>query len=111
MNQRGGSQFPIVGIGASAGGVEALEGLFRGMPEAPGCAFVIVTHLSPERRSLLPEIISRSTTMPVHVAQDGAVVAPNEVHVLPADALLNISRGRLKVSKPFSPRRERKPID
>jgi two-component system CheB/CheR fusion protein len=110
MTQPGG-KFPIVGIGASAGGVEALEGLFRDMPADPGCGFVIVTHLSPERRSLLPEIIARYANMPVHVAEDGAKVAPNEVHVLPADALLDITDGRLKVSKPSSTRRERKPID
>ncbi len=103
--------FPIVGIGASAGGVEALEAFFRGLPPDAGCGFVVVTHLSPERRSLLPEIISRYTDLPVHVAEDGARIGPNEVHVLAADALLDIADGRLKVSKPSSPRRGRKPID
>jgi two-component system CheB/CheR fusion protein len=103
--------FPIVGIGASAGGVEALEGFFKDMPPQPGCGFVIVTHLSPERRSLLPEIVARYTDMPVHVAEDGAEVRPNEVHVLPADAVLNIEGRTLKISKPALGRRERKPID
>ena len=105
------AQFPIVGIGASAGGVEALEALFRAMPPEPGCAFVIVTHLNPERPSLLPEIIARHTRMPVYVAKDDAEIAVNEVHVLPADARLDISGGRLRVSKAASGRRDRKPID
>ncbi|HEX4183664.1 MAG TPA: CheR family methyltransferase [Caulobacteraceae bacterium] len=103
--------FPIVGVGASAGGVEALEGFFRGLPGDSGCAFVVVTHLNPERRSLLPEIVRRYTSMPVHVAADGAVVAPNEVYILAPDAILDIEDGRLRVRKPTSLRRERKPID
>lgn len=103
--------FPIVGIGASAGGVEALEGFFQGLPHDTGCGFVIVTHLSADRRSLLPEILARYTAMPVHVAKDDAIVEPDEVHILPADALLDIENGRLRVRKPRSTRRERKPID
>ena len=103
--------FPIVGVGASAGGVEALEGFFGGVPEDSGCGFVIITHLSPDRRSLLPEIVSRFTRMPVRVAEDRVAVAPNEVHILPADALLDIEKGRLRLRKLSSARRERKPID
>jgi two-component system CheB/CheR fusion protein len=103
--------FPIVGIGASAGGVDALEGFFRGMPENPGLACVVVTHLNPERESLLHEIIARYTDMPVHTAADGTLVAINSVHVLPADALLGIENGRLQVKCPQTLTRERKPID
>ena len=55
--------FPFVGIGASAGGVEALEGFFHGIPDDPGMAFVIVTHLSPDRESLLHEVIGRYTDL------------------------------------------------
>jgi two-component system, chemotaxis family, CheB/CheR fusion protein len=105
------ARFPIVGVGASAGGVEALEGLFRGLPDSPGLALVIVTHLSPGRESLLHEIISYHTRMPVHVAADNMVVEPNNVYVLPADAVLNISDGRLFIRKPSATHRERKPID
>ena len=67
--------FPIVGIGASAGGIEALEGFFRGLPADPGLAIVIVTHLSPERESLLHEVVSRLTTMSVTTVTDE--VKPN----------------------------------
>ena len=63
--------FPIVGVGASAGGVEALEGFFRGMPSSPGLAIVIVTHLSPDRKSMLPEIVARYTSMPVVTTDNG----------------------------------------
>ncbi|MBW8814379.1 MAG: PAS domain-containing protein [Caulobacterales bacterium] len=103
--------FPIVGVGASAGGVEALEALFRSVPPNPGCAFVVVTHLGHDRRSLLPEIIARYTDMDVRVAEDGAELGPNQVHVLQTDARLDIEGGRLKVVPVGQARRERRPID
>src|SRR5690606_33588869 len=103
--------FPIVGIGASAGGVEALEGLFKGIPVDSGCAFVLVTHLGPERKSLLNEIVARHTAIPVRLAENGVEVRPNEVYVLPADAILGIEGGRLTIRAQDPLRRERKPID
>ena len=59
------AQCPIVGVGASAGGIEALEGFFRGLPPSPGLAFVVITHLSPSRESHLPEVLARFTALPV----------------------------------------------
>jgi len=103
--------FPIVGIGASAGGIEALEGFFRGLPAALGAGLVIVTHLSPQRESILHEVIARFTRLPVHVATQGMPVAPNNVYVMPADAILTLEGGALQVRKPSPGRRERKPID
>ena len=103
--------FPIVGVGASAGGLEALEALFRGVPADPDAAFVIVTHLNPERESILHQILSRYTTLPVRVASDGAMVEINHVYVLPSDAVLSITGGALGVRKPSHGRPERKPID
>jgi two-component system CheB/CheR fusion protein len=102
--------FPIVGIGASAGGVEALEGFFRGLPNAPGVALVVVTHLSPDRESVLHEIIGRYTTCPVHVATNDMEVEINNIYVLPADAFLSIEKRRLQIRK-RADRRERKPVD
>lgn len=102
--------FPIVGIGASAGGIEALEGFFRGVPENPGFAIVIVTHLSPERESLLHEIVGRYTDLPVNVAADEMQVEINQAYVLPADAILSIANGKLLVRRNTA-RPERKPID
>lgn len=103
--------FPIVGIGASAGGVEALEGFFRGVPDDPGVGFVIVTHLSPTRESLLHEIVARYTRLTVNTATDGQLVERNGVYVLPADAILSIENRRLKIRPQHASQRERKPID
>jgi two-component system CheB/CheR fusion protein len=103
--------FPVVGIGASAGGIEALEGFFKGIPANPGVAFIVVTHLSPERESVLHEIIARYTDLPVAVAANGSEILVDTVSVLPANAILGVADGRLLVSKPSAGRRERKPID
>ena len=103
--------FPIVGVGASAGGVEALEGFFQGMPDHPGLACVVVTHLSPERQSLLHEIVARYTGMTVHIAADGMPVEVDSVYVMPADAILSIQGRRLSITRPDKEHRERKPID
>jgi len=105
------ANYPIVGIGASAGGVEALEHLFDHMPADTGCAFVVVTHLTPDRRSLLPEILSRRTAMPVHIAAEGEALQSNHVYVLPSDAILGIQDRKLTLRKHNSLKRERKPID
>src|SRR5262245_62330818 len=102
--------FPIVGVGASAGGVEALEYLFKAMPPEPGMAFVIITHLAPGRESMLPEILARDTRMPVLIAEHEQAVRPNQVYVAPADAALGITKGRLGV-RAVSGGRERSPSD
>jgi two-component system CheB/CheR fusion protein len=108
---KGRPAFPVVGVGASAGGVEALESFFQGVPPQPGLAFIVVTHLSPDRESLLHEIIARYTDLSVVVAQDRAEVRPNCVYVLPADAIISVKAGHLELRKSSSRGRERKPID
>src|SRR3954454_4621281 len=102
--------FPIIGIGASAGGIEALEGFFRGLPPEPGLALVVVTHLSPERESLLHEIVGRYTALPVQVAAGGMQVRNNHVYVMPAKAILGIENRRLTL-RMSSSYRQHKPID
>ncbi|TPK76105.1 CheR family methyltransferase [Mesorhizobium sp. B2-4-17] len=102
---------PIVGIGASAGGVPAMESFFRGLPEASGMAFIIITHLSPERESLLHEVLGRYTSMPVAVAKDGVGAEPDHVYVMPQNAVLSIKDGTLKLHQTNVSNRERKPID
>jgi len=87
--------FPVVGIGASAGGVEALEAFFAAMPAESGLAFVVVMHLDPTHESWLPEIIGRRTSMPATAARDGETVEPGRVYVLPPGAIMTISEGRL----------------
>ena len=102
--------FPIVGVGASAGGVEALEYLFKAMPRQPGMAFVVVTHLAPHRESMLPEILARDTRMPVLIAEHDQQINPNHVYVAPADKVLGINKGRLDV-RATAKTHERTPID
>jgi two-component system, chemotaxis family, CheB/CheR fusion protein len=102
--------FPIVGIGASAGGIEALEALFKAMSPAPGMAFVIITHLAPHRESLLPEILARDTEMSAVIAEHDQPVRPDHIYVAGTDAVLGIEKGRLRI-RPTTDGRERTPID
>ncbi|MBZ9856020.1 PAS domain-containing protein [Mesorhizobium sp. CA13] len=104
-------RFPIVGVGASAGGIPAMEGLFKGMADQPGMAFVVITHLSPKRESLLHEVVRRYTEMPVEVAADGMIVQPNHVYVMPQNVTLTIEEGMLRLRRPNGFSQERKPID
>ena len=75
------SIFPIVGLGASAGGLESLEQLFSALPPDTGMAFVVVQHLSPDFRSLMDELIARHSEMPVLIAEDGMAVEPNHIYL------------------------------
>ena len=101
----------VVGIGASAGGVEALERFFAGVPPSPNMAFIVVTHLGTGRTSHMPDIIRRHTSLPVHGAEDGMLVEKNQVYVLAADADISLSQGRIKVAATSGARKGRRPID
>lgn len=90
--------FPIVGIGASAGGLEAFSQLLRELPADTGMAFVLVQHLDPKRESQLPEILSRTTAMPVLPVTDGLRVAPDHVYVVPPNADMTIGGGVLRLT-------------
>ena len=102
---------PIVGIGASAGGLEAFEQFFRHAPPDPGMAFVLVSHLDPGHASLLTEILQRTTTMKVVEAQDQMAVASNCVYVIPPNRDMAIFHSVLQLSEPEQPRGLRMPID
>ncbi|MDD1611821.1 MAG: chemotaxis protein CheB, partial [Methylococcaceae bacterium] len=103
--------FPIVGLGASAGGLEALETFFRHVPSFSGMAFVLVQHLDPSHGSLLTEILQRTTTMCVVEATDQQQVEPNSVYVIPPNRDMVIFHGKLHLSVPNEPRGQRLPID
>ncbi|MEH2068436.1 MAG: chemotaxis protein CheB [Nostoc sp.] len=90
--------FPIVAMGASAGGLEAFTRLLSHLPSDTGMAFVLIQHLSPNQKSLLSEILSGITQMPVFEVEDGTVVKPNHVYVIPPNAKMTISEGVLKLS-------------
>jgi two-component system, chemotaxis family, CheB/CheR fusion protein len=92
------AKFPIVGIAASAGGLEAFTQLLHHLPSDTGMAFVLILHLSPDRESLLTEILTRATPMLVSQAQDGMVVAPNRVYIIPPNTKMVLDAGVLRLS-------------
>lgn len=89
--------FPIVGLGASAGGLEAYTQLLNHLPTDTGMAFVLIQHLSPDQKSWLSEILSRATQMPVIQAENEMVVEPNHVYVIPPSKTMTIAKGILKL--------------
>ena len=93
----------IVGIGASAGGIDALKGFFSKVPTDIGMAFVIVQHLDPNYDSSLTSIVAGYTAMPVHLAEDGMPVGPDQVYVIPPNTILTIKGGLLHLSRPAPP--------
>ena len=105
------AQFPIVAIGASAGGLEAFEQFFRHIPADTGMAFVLVSHLDPDHASMLTEILQRTTSMPVTEALDQIQVLPNSVYAIPPNRDLSIFHGKLQLSAPDMPRGQRMVID
>ena len=105
------STFAVVGIGSSAGGLEALEQFFGGVPPASGLAFVVVQHLDPTRNSMLVELLQRTTSMPVAEITDHVAVRPDHVYVIPPNRDLSILHGVLHLIEPAAPRGLRLPID
>lgn len=89
--------FPIVGVGASAGGLEAFTQLLRHLPADSGMAFVLIQHLDPTHASFLGEALSKATAMTVSQAEDGTAVEPDHVYVIPPDADISIRHGRLNL--------------
>ena len=106
-----GRSFPIVGLGASAGGLEALEQFFGHVPKDSGLGFVVVQHLDPTHKGILVELLQRSTAMPVLQIKDRMKVQPDHVYVIPPNKDLSILRGVLHLMDPSAPRGLRLPID
>ena len=92
------ARFPIVGIAASAGGLAAFTGLLSHLPSDTGMAFVLIQHLDPNHKSLLSEILARTTQMPVNEVEDGVAVEPNQVYVIPPNTKMVLSKGTLQLS-------------
>jgi two-component system CheB/CheR fusion protein len=105
--------FPIVGIGASAGGLAAFEAFFSGMPADtdPGMAFVLVQHLAPDHKSILTDLIRRYTRMQVFEVEDGMTVRPNCAYIIPPNRDMAFLNGTLQLMEPSAPRGHRLPID
>jgi len=89
----------VVGIGASAGGLEALERFFDNLPQGTGMAFVVVQHLSPDFKSLMDELLARHTALPIHLVEDGMLVEADHVYLIPPKKEMIISGGRLLLSE------------
>jgi len=103
--------FPIVALGASAGGLEAFETFFKAMPADSDIAFVLVAHLDPTHVSLLPELVQKRSRMKVHQVRDGMRVQRNNVYVIPPNKNLTILNGTLQLMDLTRPRGANLPID
>jgi len=101
----------VVGIGASAGGLEAIEGFFQNMPADTGLAFVVVQHLSPDHKSLMAELLSKHTAMPVNRIEEGSRLEPNNIYLIPPRKNLTLFHRRLLLNEPENPEGLNLPID
>src|SRR5262245_4761488 len=93
--QPGTGPFVIVGVGASAGGLEAFRRLLKTLPVDTGMAFVLVTHLDTRHESILPDLLAKATPLPVSEVKDGMPVAPDHVYVMPRNTSMAIEGGAL----------------
>ncbi|WP_295404398.1 chemotaxis protein CheB [uncultured Thiocystis sp.] len=105
--------FPIVGIGASAGGLAAFEAFFSAIPAdlQTGMAFVLVQHLAPDHKSILTELVKRYTSMAVQEVVDGVTVRPDRAYIIPPNLDMALLNGKLHLLEPKAPRGLRLPID
>jgi len=103
--------FPIVGIGASAGGLEALEQFLANVPDNSGMAYIVIQHLDPTQKGMLPELLQRISKMTVFQVKDHTVVKPNSVYVIPPNKSMSILKGVLYLFEPMEIRGLRLPID
>jgi two-component system, chemotaxis family, CheB/CheR fusion protein len=112
-NTHANDSFPIVGIGASAGGLSAFEAFFSGMPSdiEPNMAFVLVQHLAPDHSSILTELMQRYTRMKVYEVEDGMTVQINCAYIIPPNRDMAFLNGTLQLMEPAEPRGHRLPID
>ena len=105
--------FPVVGIGASAGGLDAFKKLLKAIPEDSGMAYVLVQHLDPDHESLLPSLLQKVTTIPVSEISDEIKVVPDHIYIIPSNKMLVANDGVLQLSpRPAKSKKERNlPID
>jgi len=103
--------FPIVGLGASAGGLEAMTQLLRHVPGGTGMAFVLVQHLDPTHESALTALLGRTTTMPVSEARRNMKLEPDHLYVIPPNKIMGISARRLKLKPRTNGRQTHAAID
>jgi len=105
------SPFPIVGIGASAGGLEAFSELLASLPERTGMAFLLVQHLDPVHPSRLKELLGKVTPIPIQEASEGMAVKPDHIYTIPPNTDMRIKEGRLRISPRPHSRGPHLPVD
>jgi two-component system CheB/CheR fusion protein len=103
--------FPVVGIGASAGGLEAFKKFLKAIPPHSGMAYLFIQHMSAEHESLLPEILAKNTPIPVHSISNEVNLTPDNVYVMPPGKLLTVMDGRLNVEDRDQKNKNTKIID
>jgi two-component system, chemotaxis family, CheB/CheR fusion protein len=103
--------FPIIGIGASAGGLEALELFLKNIPKNSKIAVVIVQHLDPTRKDMMVELLQRVTTLQVVQVKERTLIQPNYIYIIPPNKDMSVFHGTLHLFKPAEPRGQRLPID
>src|SRR5271169_3887343 len=105
------ASFPIVGIGASAGGFEAFAEILNVLPEDTGMAFVLIQHLDPTHESMLAPLLARKSALPVSQVADGMAVEPDHIYVIPPNARMGIYNGRLRLTPRAGAGEKNMPID
>ncbi|RWF62810.1 MAG: chemotaxis protein CheB, partial [Mesorhizobium sp.] len=111
QDEREPALFPVIGIGASAGGIAALQKFFPEVPADSGFAYVVIQHLDAEHESVLASIIQRSTAIETQTAVEGAEVEPNNIYVIPPGVSVTIRGQRFNMAKMAATRAKRTPID
>ena len=99
-----------VAVGASAGGLDALERFFQALPVKSGAAFVVIQHLSPDHKSMMGNLLGRYTSIPVITVEDGMTIEPNRIYLIPPGSMMSVSGTRLQL-RPKNPRGLALPID
>src|ERR1700726_4479174 len=103
--------FPVIGVGASAGGLEAFRRLLKAIPENSGMAYILVQHLEPTHESILKDLLQKVTKIPIHEITNNVRVEPNQIYIIPSNKILTANDGVLQLS-PRPPRNEKNmPID
>ena len=103
--------FPVVGVGASAGGLDAFKTLLAALPPETGMAFVLIQHLDPKHASFMADLLASRTRMPVSQAVDGVAIEPNHVYLIPPAVSLAVSDGKLHLAEPAERHGARMPLD
>src|SRR5579872_6624442 len=103
--------FPVVGIGASAGGLEAFKRLLKAIPEDSGMAYILVQHLDPAHESILADLLQRVTKIPVQEVTDNVQVVPDHIYIIPSNKLLTATDGVLQLRARLPKNQRNLPID